>query len=164
MGLYINTINMKRFLVCILLFGSLLSIAECFAQKFQVKVVKISDGDTFVGLNRDNLQIKFRIWGIDAPEKKQAFGTKSKDYLSTLIFGKNIIVDVQKQDSWGRYIAYVYTPDNKDVALEMLNAGMAWHYTKFDQSEKYHNAEVKAMNNKVGLWVDSRRIAPWDFR
>lgn len=110
------------------------------------------------------MQIKFRIWGIDAPEKKQAFGTKAKDYLSALIFGDNIIVDVQKQDGWGRYIAYVYTLENKDVALEMLNAGMAWHYTKYDQSEKYHNAEIKARNNKVGLWVDPRRIAPWDFR
>nr|DAP55642.1 MAG TPA: nuclease-like protein [Caudoviricetes sp.]DAY54455.1 MAG TPA: nuclease-like protein [Caudoviricetes sp.] len=46
----------------------------------------------------------------------------------------------------------------------MLNAGMAWHYTKYDQSEKYHNAEIKARNNKVGLWVYPRRIAPWDFR
>ena len=100
---------MKRFLIWILLLGCLLSTTECLAQKFQVKVIKISDGDTFVGLNRDNLQIKFRIWGIDAPEKKQAFGTKAKDYLSALIFGDNIIVDVQKQDGWGRYIAYVYT-------------------------------------------------------
>jgi endonuclease YncB( thermonuclease family) len=46
----------------------------------------------------------------------------------------------------------------------MLNAGMAWHYTKYDQSEKYHNAEIKARNNKVGLWVYPRRIAQWDFR
>lgn len=78
---------MKRFLIWILLLGCLLSTTECLAQKFQVKVIKISDGDTFVGLNRDNLQIKFRIWGIDAPEKKQAFGTKAKDYLSALILG-----------------------------------------------------------------------------
>lgn len=53
----------------------------CSAQKFNVKVVGISDGDTFTGLNRDNLQLKFRIYGIDAPEKKQAFGTKSKEYV-----------------------------------------------------------------------------------
>ena len=92
------------------------------AQKFQVKVVKISDGDTFTAINRDNLQLKFRVWGIDAPEKKQAFGTKSKEYLSSLIFGETITVDVQKQDGWGHYIAYVFTPDNKDVGTEMLKA------------------------------------------
>lgn len=49
---------------------------EASAQKFQVRVVGVSDGDTFTGLNRDNLQLRFRINGIDAPEKKQAFGQK----------------------------------------------------------------------------------------
>lgn len=139
-----------------------MSTTECLAQKFQFKVVEISDG--FVGLNRDNLQIKFRIWGIDAPEKETGFWDKNQGLFVNPYLGENIIVDVQKQDGWGRYIAYVYTLENKDVALEMLNAGMAWHYTKYDQSEKYHNAEIKARNNKVGLWVYPRRIAPWDFR
>lgn len=140
-----------------------MSTTECLAQKFQFKVVEISDG--FVGLNRDNLQIKFRIWGIDAPEKETGFWDKNQGlFVSPYFLGENIIVDVQKQDGWGRYIAYVYTLENKDVALEMLNAGMAWHYTKYDQSEKYHNAEIKARNNKVGLWVYPRRIVPWDFR
>ena len=69
---------MKRFLIWILLLGCLLSTTECLAQKFQVKVIKISDGDTFVGLNRDNLQIKFGIWGIDAPEKETGFWDKSQ--------------------------------------------------------------------------------------
>lgn len=134
------------------------------AQKFQVKVVKISDGDTFTAINRDNLQLKFRIWGIDAPEKKQAFGTKSKEHLSSLIFGKTITVDVQKQDGWGRYIAYVFTPDNKDVGTEMIKAGMAWQFIEYDQSEKYRAAELQARKSKKGLWSDSHRIAPWEFR
>lgn len=137
---------------------------SALAQKFQVKVVKISDGDTFTAINRDNLQLKFRVWGIDAPEKKQAFGTKSKEHLSSLIFGKTITVDVQKQDGWGRYIAYVFTPDNKDVGTEMLTAGMAWQFIEYDQSEKYRAAELQARKSKKGLWSDSHRIAPWEFR
>lgn len=156
---------MKRHLFLLLLtLGCILYSPEAFAQKFQVKVVRISDGDTFVGLNRDNLQIKFRIWGIDAPEKKQAYGTKSKEYLSSLIYGKNIYVDVQKQDGWGRYIAYVYTPDNKDVSLEMIKAGMAWHYTQYDSSVLYRDAESVARKSKKGLWSDPHCIAPWEFR
>lgn len=134
------------------------------AQTFQVKVVKISDGDTFTAINRDNLQLKFRIWGIDAPEKKQAFGTKSKEYLSSLIFGKTITVDVQKQDGWGRYIAYVSTPENKDVGTEMLKAGMAWQFIEYDKSEEYKKAELQAKKSKKGLWSDSYYIAPWEFR
>jgi hypothetical protein len=125
---------MKRFYI-LLVFITLGMMAN--AQSFQVKVVKISDGDTFTAINRDNLQIKFRIYGIDAPEKKQAFGTKSREYLSALIFGKTVTVDVQSQDAWGRYITYVYTSDKKDVSLEMLKAGMAWHFSKYDDTLEY---------------------------
>ena len=134
------------------------------AQTFQVKVIKISDGDTFSAINRDNLELKFRIYGIDAPEKKQAFGKKAKEYLSTLIFGQIITVNVQRQYSWGRYIANVYTTDKKDFSLEMLKAGMAWHYSKYDNTLEYQEAEVRARINRRGLWIDTNRIAPWDFR
>ncbi len=136
----------------------------CLAQMFTVKVVGISDGDTFTAINRDNLQIKFRIFGIDAPEKKQAFGNKSKEYLSSLIFRKTVTVDVQSRDGWGRYITYVYTPDGKDVSLLMIQAGMAWHFKKYDSDEKYSNAEIAARKGGKGLWHDAGPIAPWDFR
>ena len=152
---------MKKIILAILI--ALLPMV-CSAQKFNVKVVGISDGDTFTGLNRDNLQLKFRIYGIDAPEKKQAFGTKSKEYLSSLIFGKNITVDVQSQDGWGRYLAYVYTPDGKDVFLLMIQAGYAWHFKKYDDNQTYSDAEIAAKKARKGLWYDPAPQAPWDFR
>lgn len=150
--------------IYILLTLALFCVLNCNAQEFPVKVVKISDGDTFTAINRDNLQIKIRIWGIDAPEKKQAFGTKAKEYLGSLIFNKWITVDVQKQDRWGRYVAYVYTPDNKDVSLEMISAGMAWQFIEYDTSEKYRNAEQQARKKRIGIWSDPHCIAPWEFR
>ena len=153
--------NVKKILLSLFY---LIIVNAVNAQSFQVKVVRISDGDTFVGVNRDNLQLKFRIWGIDAPEKGQAFGTKSKEYLSSLIYGKTITVDVQKTDGWGRFLAYVYTPDNKDVSLEMIKAGFAWHFEKYDDSSEYEKAEKEAREKKRGLWVDSKPIAPWDYR
>ena len=152
---------MKRFFL-ILLF-SLLPVL-CSAQRFSVKVVGISDGDTFTCVNDDNLQLKIRINGIDAPEKKQAFGNKSKELLSSLIFGKRINIDVQSKDSYGRYIAYVYSPEGKDVALLMLHEGMAWHFTKYDNNKVYSDAEYVARKAKRGLWSESSPIAPWDFR
>ena len=72
-----------------------MSTTECLTQKFQVKVVEISDG--FVGLNSDNLQIKFGIWGIDAPEKETGFWQKPRIICKSLFFGENIIVDVQNK-------------------------------------------------------------------
>ena len=152
---------MKKFFLSILL---VVLPFICFAQKFSVKVVGISDGDTFTCINRDNLQLKIRIYGIDAPEKKQAFGNKSKEYLSSLIFGKWITVDIHSSDSYGRYIAYVYSPEGKDVSLLMLHEGMAWHFTKYDSNKVYSDAEGIARKAKRGLWSDPNPVAPWDFR
>ena len=153
---------LNRLIVVLVLLFSLATV--CSAQRFNVKVVSISDGDTFTGLNSDNLQIKIRIYGIDAPEKKQAFGNKSKECLSSYIFGKTVTVDVQSQDSWGRYIAYVYTPDGRDVSLLMLQEGMAWHFVKYDNTSRYSSAEIDARRLKKGLWSDKYPVAPWDFR
>ncbi len=152
---------MKRlFIILIIVFLPIL----CSAQRFSVKVVGITDGDTFTCINDDNLQLKIRINGIDAPKKKQSFCNKSQEYLSSLIFGKRINIDVQSKDNYGRYLAYVYSPDGKDVALLMLHEGMAWHFTKYDNNKVYSDAENVARKAKRGLWSDSSPIAPWDFR
>lgn len=129
-----------------------------------VKVVSISDGDTFRGLTKENEEIKFRIYGIDAPEKHQAFGNRSKQYFAELIYGKMVGIKVQSTDYFGREVVWVYTPDGKDVSAEMLKAGMAWHFKKYDKSEEYALLEKEARLNGVGLWADKKHIAPWEFR
>lgn len=58
------------------------------------KVVSIHDGDTITAL-QDKRQIKVRLYGIDAPELKQPYGKKSKQFLSNLITGK--IAEVKNQ-------------------------------------------------------------------
>jgi endonuclease YncB( thermonuclease family) len=46
----------------------------------------------------------------------------------------------------------------------MLEAGMAWHYTKYDQSKKYADGEKSAKDAGRGLWSDPRRVPPWEWR
>lgn len=152
---------MKRLAVILLV---VLFPLICSAQRFTARVVSISDGDTFTVVNKDNLQLKVRIFGIDAPEKKQAYGNKSKEFLSSIIFGKTITLDVQSKDRYGRFLAYVYSPEGKDVSLLMIHEGMAWHFTKYDSNEVYEAAQNLAKKAKRGLWADPSPIAPWDFR
>ena len=52
------------------------------------KVVSVADGDTITVLDADKTQHKIRLNGIDAPEKAQPFGQRSKQSLSDLVFGK----------------------------------------------------------------------------
>ena len=133
-------------------------------EEYSVKVVGVADGDTFTGLTTDNLQVKCRIYGIDAPEKKQAFCNRSKQALSDLIFGEQVYIKIQNKDRWQRAVVWVYTSDGKDISAEMLKAGMAWHYKQYDKSKNYAQLETQARNEKIGLWADKNPVEPWEFR
>jgi endonuclease YncB( thermonuclease family) len=156
-----------RFFLILILFASQSCNQNVNDKKYNyfVQVVGISDGDTFKGLTDNKEEIRFRIYGIDAPEKKQPFGNKSKQYLSDLIYGKKVGIVVQKKrDRYCRPVVWVYTPDGKDVGAEMLKAGMAWHFKKYNKSQEYADLENVAKRDKLGLWNDKNPIAPWDYR
>src|SRR5262249_56856866 len=89
-------------LLCLLLLP-----CPAFAQTLTGKVVGISDGDTITVLDADQRQHTIRLNGIDAPESSQDFGQKSKQHLSDLIFGKEVIVSWLKQDRYGRTLGNV---------------------------------------------------------
>ncbi|MGA9213455.1 thermonuclease family protein [Kaistella sp.] len=133
----------------------------------KVKVIGVKDGDT-VEVLYYQLPIVIRLEHIDAPEKKQAFGTVSKQKLSDLCFGKNVtIVSTGKKgnyDGRGRMIAEIYVNDKINANKEMVKSGLAWHYKKYSKSEEYALLENRARKNRVGLWADKNPMAPWDFR
>jgi endonuclease YncB( thermonuclease family) len=134
------------------------------AQVLKGKAVSIADGDTFTLLVNGNEQVKIRIDGIDAPEKKQDFGNRAKEYLSGMIWGKELTVKVSKKDKYGRSIGKISTPEIKDVGLEMIKAGLAWQYRDYNKDESYAKAERLAREKKKGLWIYKNPTRPQDFR
>ena len=132
---------------------------------YQVKVVSISDGDTFRGITEDKNEIRFRIHGIDAPERGQPFSRKSQEYLSGLIYNKTVGIIVETEgDRYGRPVVWVYTPDGKDVSAEMIKVGLAWHYKFHSDDEEYARLEKEAQNKKMGLWSDPDPVMPSEAR
>ena len=135
----------------------------------QFKVVSVSDGDTITVLDSANQQHKIRLAGIDAPEKTQAFGQKSKDSLSAMISGHKVDVVLGKTDRYGRNISKVLS-DGVDVNLEQIKAGLAWHYKQYEKDQppedrtSYAKAETDAAESKLGLWIDPDPTSPWEFR
>lgn len=133
------------------------------------KVVGVSDGDTITVLDANREQHKIRLIGIDAPEKKQDFGNRSKQHLSDLVYGKTVRVEWSKTDRYGRTLGKVLA-DGKDVNLSQVKAGLAWHYAAYakDQSptdrQAYADAESFARSKHIGLWASSRPTPPWDYR
>jgi len=152
---------MKKALSILLLAISLLTLS---AAEIRGKVVAITDGDTIKVLDDlDKGVLKIRLNKIDAPEKKQAFGQKSKQYLSNLVFGKQVIIRFKEIDRYGRILGVIYI-DGVEVNLQMVKAGMAWHYAYYDKTPAYIEAEKKARASKVGLWIDPEPISPYEFR
>jgi endonuclease YncB( thermonuclease family) len=149
-----------RYLIIILTI--LVSASISFA--FQGKVVRVIDGDTIVILNIDNEQTKVRLYGIDSPESKQAFGTRSKQFLSKLIFGQVVAIVDMGNDRYGRTIGKIYL-DDQYINLMMVQAGMAWWYKQYSKRDtELSLAQTKAQKQQLGLWIDPKAVAPWEFR
>lgn len=133
------------------------------------KVVGVLDGDTIDVLTPAKELVRVRLAGIDAPEKKQAFGNTAKQKLSDLAFSRNVVVDWQKRDRYGRIVGKVLIA-GIDVDLEMVKAGLAWHYRKYMKEQpmadrlSYMQAETVARERRLGLWSDSMPVPPWEFR
>ena len=79
------------------------------AQEHIGRVVGVSDGDTITILNDRKQQIKVRLAEIDTPESAQPYGSRAKQELSRLVYGKTVSVKVQDTDRYGRKVGRVYT-------------------------------------------------------
>ena len=158
----------------------LLSSGVVLADTLTGKVVSVSDGDTITVLDSVKQQHKIRIAGIDAPEKKQPFGQKSKENLSQLVFGKEVVVQWSKHDRYRRIVGKVTVaePDCQrpdcakilDVGMGQITTGLAWWYRKYakeqslEDARAYEAAERDAQASRIGLWRDKDPTPPWDWR
>lgn len=143
---------MKSILLLTMLYASLFA--------FNGKVVSIHDGDTITVL-QGKQQVKVRLFGIDAPELKQPYGKKSKQFLTNLIAGEVVEVKENGKDRYKRTIGIVYL-GNTDMNAQMVENGYAWAYRKF--SKKYAPQESQAKKQGLGLWRDKNPIPPWEWR
>ena len=142
------------------------------------RVVAVSDGDTIKVLDDANVQHKVRLTGIDAPEKSQPFGNKSTQSLAAMVAGKDVLVESDKNDRYGRILGKVWvqrgecpTCENMlDVNRAQLLGGMAWWYRYYAEQQSprdrdlYESAEDKAKAMGAGLWSDANPVPPWDYR
>ena len=128
-----------------------------------LKVVGVHDGDTITGLDDSKTQYKIRLDAIDAPELGQPFGQASKKALSEKVFGKDVVVIAKTKDKYGRTVGHVMI-DGRDVNLEMLEEGMAWHYAKYDTNKRLAHAAEGSKTARLGLWSDASSVPPWDWR
>jgi micrococcal nuclease len=97
--------------------------------------------------------------GIDAPEKGITFCNASNVYLGNLCFNHNIKLEITGCDN-KRIISFKYLNDGKELSLEMIKAGHAWHAKKFSTDKNLAELEIEARNARKGLWSKDNSMSP----
>lgn len=141
---------LRQFGITVLLIAQLMGIA------YSETVCSIYDGDTFTLCNKQ----KVRIYGIDAPELKQAIGKQSRDYLATLVKDKDLKLTC-KGTSYKRKVCIVLDGPNS-IGAQMIRAGMAYESIQYSKG-LYTFDEDTAKARRVGIWAGSYE-RPWDYR
>jgi len=122
----------------------------------------VADGDSIAVL-RDREQVKVRLMDIDAPEKAQPFGNRSKQALDALVHGKEVLVVERGRDRYQRVLGRVYRGD-LDVNAEQVREGMAWVYRQHSKDTSLPKIEAEVKEQQRGLWRDPDPVPPWEWR
>lgn len=147
----------------LLLLATLLLLASA-TLALEGQVVAVADGDTLTILDGSKQQHRVRLSEIDAPEKGQPFGTRAKQALSDLCFGRVAEVRDTSADRYGRVVGAVYC-DGRTANAELVRQGFAWVYVQYARrGSELFDMERDARDAKRGLWADPNPLPPWDWR
>ena len=132
------------------------------AETFSAKVIVVMDGDTVMVL-RDGKKLKVRLANIDAPEKDQPFGRQSRDSLLEMVGKKQVQIDSQAVDQYGRVVGLI-SLEGRSVNQEQVKRGMAWEYSHYHADKTYIGLQNDAQQARRGLWTQTNPQAPWQWR
>ncbi len=126
--------------------------------------IKIIDGDTVSVQEINGNTHRIRLYGVDAPEKRQPYGLTAKLYLAIAISGKVVTVSAHGHDRYGRMIGEIIF-EGKNINAELVLNGLAWHYRAYAPKDRIlAENETAARTAEIGLWSDPQPIPPWDYR
>ncbi|HBB6718065.1 TPA: thermonuclease family protein [Citrobacter freundii] len=149
---------MKYLFVVLPLIG--LNFPFCAQADINGKIVRVLDGDT-VEIMADSVLTRIRLNGIDAPEKAQPFGQRSKQALSEMVAGKVVLAAGKQYDRYGRLLATLIL-NGRDVNAIQVHSGMAWvyRYKGNATTPEYLRYEQDARIARRGLWSEKEPVEP----
>lgn len=137
------------------------------ADSFIGRVTRVADGDSLrVALAGSGQEIRVRLYGLDAPELAQPHGRESREFLAKLLTDREVRVEKQGVDRYGRVVAQVFD-SGLSVNLTLVASGQAWVYDQFCQEPvcaQMKTAETQARQKKLGLWGQGQPQPPWQWR
>lgn len=150
------------FLISILLLLPTVS----FSTTITGKVISVADGDTITILTPSKEQIKIRLSAVDTPEGSQAYGKAAKKFTSSMVYKKNVQVEKETIDRYGRTVGFVLV-DGANLSEEIIRNGYGWVYRKYCKwsfCDVWLELERTARESRIGLWADKNAIPPWEWR
>ena len=137
------------------------------AETWTGTVVGVTDADRLEVLRAGEV-VKLRVYGVDAPERRQAFGPLARRLTTRMVMGRQVTVhelDLEKYDHQGRTVAEVITPEGDSLAEALVREGLAWWYDRYvPGDELLASLQSEARAEGRGLWADAYAVAPWEFR
>ncbi|MEB6579971.1 thermonuclease family protein [Enterobacter quasiroggenkampii] len=128
------------------------------------KIVRVLDGDT-VEIVAGNVATRVRLNGIDAPEKAQPFGQRSRQALTAIVSGKTVLAVGDRRDRYGRLLATLIL-NGRDINATQVSSGMAWVYRYQGNATEpeYLRYERDARTARRGLWSEGEPVEPAIWR
>ena len=146
----------------------LLVLPTAHAEAGLYRVVAVSDGDTItIEPTEGGYRVKVRLHGIDCPETNQPYGPTAKAFTTEAVLFKEVDIQPSQQgkDRYGRIVAVVEIPGVGIMQELLLEAGLAWVYTKYCKDcGAWEAMEAEARSQRKGLWIDGKPVEPWEWR
>ncbi|HEX8236162.1 MAG TPA: thermonuclease family protein [Abditibacteriaceae bacterium] len=131
--------------------------------KFTGKCIGVAEGDIITVAN-GGLPVRVRLYGIDCPETRQAFGVNAKQFTTRLVLGKTVTIQGKGVDRSGVALGWV-SVGNRNVNSELVKNGLAWWYRESAPNERgLARLQQGAILASRGLWSSPSVQAPWEFR
>ena len=131
---------------------------------FRGRVMAVHSGDTYRILREDGRLTDVRLWGADAPELGQPYGTTVQQTVQRLVGGKTVRVSVEDHDRHGRPVARIEV-EGDDLSALLVRRGLAWHDdVRAPNEDTLMRLEQQARGAKRGLWARPNPTPPWEWR
>lgn len=125
----------------------------------------VMNGDTITIISKGKI-VEVRLFGIDTPEKTQAFGQAARNFTGGKASKGEIRVEPITKDHDGRTVAMVFV-NGINLNEQIVSQGFGWVYRQYCKKSicvDWLKLEADAKASHKGLWADANPTPPWEYR
>ena len=137
-------------------------LLACSLPALALEITYFYDGDT-VKIKDGSYEYKLRLTDIDAPERNQDYGLKSRRALINFCKKTDVKVYISGTDKYLRRLGKLHC-NKQDASEFMVKNGHAWFNRRYSMDYMLALQEDEVRKNKLGLWQDEKPIPPWVWR